>query len=44
MFMWDDKIGQNFCWMPEAKMALQHLEIKMMMNIYQTVKLKKSNN
>ena len=37
MFIRDDRILQNFCWMPEAKWRLQHLEIKIMMDFYETV-------
>ena len=37
MLMRDDRIFQKFCWMPEAKGALQHLDIKIMMDVYQTV-------
>ena len=37
MFMRDDRILQIFCWMPEADDALQHLEIKIMMDVYQIV-------
>ena len=44
MFMQDDRILQNFCWMPEAKGALQHLEIQIMMDVYQTVLANTSPN
>ena len=44
MFMQDDRIIQNFCWMPEAKWSLQKLEIKIMMNVYQIVLANTSPN
>ena len=44
MFMRDDRILQNFCWMPEAKWRLQHLEIKIMMDVYQAVLANTSAN
>ena len=44
MFMRDDRILQNFCWMPEGNGALQHIEIKIMMDVYQTVLANTSPN
>ena len=46
MFMRDDRILQNFSCMPEAKwrLNLQHLEIKIMMDVYQTVLANTSSN
>ena len=44
MFMRDDGILQTFCWMPEANGALQYLEIKLMMDVYQTVLANTSPN
>ena len=35
MFMRDDRIMQNFCWMPEAKWRFT-IKIKIMMDVYQT--------
>ena len=37
MFMRDNRILQNFCLMSDANGILQHLEIKIMMDVYQTV-------
>ena len=37
MFMQDDRILQNLCWLSEAFWALQHLEIEIMIDIYQIV-------
>ena len=38
MFMRDDRILPNFCWAPlKQNDALQHLEIKIMMDVYKTV-------
>ena len=42
--MWDDRILQNFCWMPEANGALKHLEIKIIVNVNQTVMANTSPN
>ena len=44
MFMWDDRILQKFCWMPEAKWRFTFLEIKIMMDVYQTVLANTSPN
>ena len=37
MFMQDDKVLQNICWKPEAKWRFQHLEIRIIMDVYQIV-------
>ena len=42
MFMRDDRILQNFCCMHNG--ALQHIEIKIMMDVYQTVLANTSPN
>ena len=44
MLMRDDRFLQNFCWMPETNDSLQHLEIKIMMVVYQTVLTYTSSN
>ena len=44
MFMRDDRILQNFCWIPEAKWRFQYLEIKIMMDVYKTVFANSSPN
>ena len=36
MFMWDHSILQNFGWLKQNG-ALQHLEIKIMIGVYQKV-------
>ena len=35
MFMRDNRILQDFCWMPSLKWSLQNLAIEMMMDVYQ---------
>ena len=44
MFMQDGRILQNFCCMPEAKWRLQHLEMKIMMDVYHKVLANTSSN
>ena len=44
MFMHDDRNLQNFCWMPKAKLRFTALEIKIMMDVYQTVLANTSPN
>ena len=44
MFIKGDRILQNFCWMPEAKWRFTTSEIKIMMDVYQTVSANTSPN
>ena len=44
MFMGDDRILQSFCWVLKQIGALQHIETKIMMDVYQTVLANTSPN